>query len=84
MVDYLNLLDSFRSLQTSSIISFVISLCLILQMCKDFLSQSLYRACKQRPEFFARGTYEAVILSVVKYVSLGKQGSCYALPYATR
>ena len=41
MIDYLDSLNSSRSLQTSSVISFIISLCLILQMCKDFISKCL-------------------------------------------
>ena len=43
MTDPLGSLDSSRSLQTSS----VISLYLILQMCKDFISKTLQWATKQ-------------------------------------
>ena len=41
MMDRLGSLDSSRSLQTNSVISFVISLCLILQMCKDSIFTTL-------------------------------------------
>ena len=42
MMDSLVSLDSSRSLQTNSVISFVISLYLIFQMCKDFISKTLH------------------------------------------
>ena len=46
MTDELVLINLSRSLQTSSIISFVISLCLILQMSKDSISKTLHGASK--------------------------------------
>ena len=47
MIDWSGPLDSSRSLQTSSAISFVISLYLILQILKDFLSKNLQHASKR-------------------------------------
>ena len=41
MMNQLVLINSSRSLYTSSVISFVISLCLILQMHKDYISKTL-------------------------------------------
>ena len=47
MMDYLVLINSSRSLQPSFVISFVISLYLILQMCKDSILKTLHRTSKQ-------------------------------------
>ena len=47
MTDYLVLINLSSSLQTSSVISFVISLYLIPQICKDSLSKILPAASKQ-------------------------------------
>ena len=47
MADYLVLINSSRSLHTNSVIIFVISLYLILQMCKDSISKNLRGASKQ-------------------------------------
>ena len=43
-MDQLVLINLSRSLQTSSVINFVTSLCLILQMCKNSPSKTLHRA----------------------------------------
>ena len=49
MIHYLVLINSSDSLQTSYVITFIISLCLILQMCKNLISKILRCASKQRP-----------------------------------
>jgi hypothetical protein len=47
MTDWLGSLDSSRSLQMSSVFSFVISLCVIHQMWKNSLSKTLHGASKR-------------------------------------
>ena len=46
MTDQLGSLDLSRDLQTSSVIIFVISICLVFQMYKDVFSKILHRATK--------------------------------------
>ena len=49
MTDYLGSLDSSRDLQTGSVIIFMISLCLVLQIQKDDFSKILQAVTKHGP-----------------------------------
>ena len=64
-MDQLGSLDSSRDLQTSSVIYFVISLCLVLQIQKDIFSKTLQNATKQdlicAPAFTGRSSDFATV-----------------------